>query len=230
MKRHLTPELMDDPALDPVEHRLALGGLARLNCLSAAGRSPWRGMVDLAQTLDRPLTVLDVATGSGDVPIDCARRARRAGLELELHGCDLSAFALSQASQRARKVGVAMTCFKHDILASPPSEKYDVVTCNLFAHHLDEEGVCTLLRHMAHAARSRVLLCDLRRDRIGLGLAWVFSRMLTRSKVVHVDALKSVQAAWNPEEMSALAARAELDGASLKRCFPRRMQLSWEPS
>ncbi|MAB29637.1 MAG: nucleotide-binding protein [Planctomycetaceae bacterium] len=230
MKRHLTPELMDDPALDPAEHRHALGGLARLNRISAAGRSPWRGMADLVRESNRPLSVLDVATGSGDVPISCARRAKAEGLELELHGCDLSEVALSQASQRARDAGLTMTCFQHDILAEPPPETYDVVTCNLFAHHLDEEGVCLLLRNMALAARRRLLLCDLRRDRIGLGLAWVFSRLLTRSKVVHVDAIKSVRAAWTPGEMRDLATRAGLENAALPSCFPRRMMLSWEPS
>ena len=230
MIRNLTPELMDDPALDHAEHRRALGGLARLNRISSAGRAPWHGMADLARSLPRPLSVLDVATGSGDVPIECARRARREGLELALHGCDLSEFALSQASQRARDAGFDMTCFQHDMLASPPPETYDVVTCNLFAHHLDEDGVCTLLRNMAHAARHRILLCDLRRDRIGLGLAWMFSRMLTRSKVVHVDAVKSVHAAWTPHELMALATRAELQEASISSCFPRRMMLSWEPS
>ena len=230
MKRYLTPELMDDPALDPDEHRRALGGLARLNRISSAGRSPWRGMADLVRGSNRPLSVLDVATGSGDVPIAFARRAKAEGLELDLHGCDLSDVALSQASQRAREAGLSMTCFQHDILAASPPETYDVVTCNLFAHHLDDDGVCLLLRNMAHAARRRVLLCDLRRDRIGLGLAWVFSRLLTRSNVVHVDAIKSVRAAWTPEEMRGLATRAGLDNASISCCFPRRMMLSWEPS
>ena len=219
---------MDDPDLDPDEHRRALGGLARLNRVSCAARIPWRGVIDLARSSDRPLSVLDVATGSGDVPIDCARRSRREGLELELHGCDLSDYALSRASSRAREAGLSMTCFKHDMLAAPPPQKYDVVTCNLFAHHLDEAGVCTLLQHMAQAARRRVLLCDLRRDSIGLGLAWLFSRLLTRSKVVHVDAVKSVRAAWNPEEMIAFAARSGLEHASLTSGFPRRMLLSWE--
>ncbi|HAW96083.1 MAG TPA: nucleotide-binding protein [Phycisphaerales bacterium] len=230
MKRHLTPELMDDPDLPASEHRTALVGLARLNRVALAGRSPWMGMADLARASNGPLSVLDVATGSGDVPIECARRARREGLDLELHGCDLSEFALSQASSRAREAGLSMTCFQHDMLASAPSETYDVVTCNLFAHHLDEDGVCTLLRNMASVARRRVILCDLRRDRIGLGLAWLCSRLFTRSRVVHVDAIKSVRAAWTLEEMRALAARSNLDEASISPCFPRRMMLSWEPS
>ena len=221
---------MDDPDLCPSEHRKALVGLARLNRVAAAGRSPWKGMADLARASNGPLTVLDVATGSGDVPIECARRARREGLDLELHCCDLSEFALSQASSRARDAGFSMTCFQHDMLASAPSATYDVVTCNLFAHHLDEAGVCTLLRNMARVARHRVLLCDLRRDRTGLGLAWVCSRLLTRSRVVHVDAIKSVRAAWTLEEMRALAARSNLENASISTCFPRRMMLSWDRS
>ena len=118
MRRHLTPELMDDPDLSPKEHRHALEGLARLNRLSSAGRIPWQAMADLARASKSPLSVLDVATGSGDVPIECAKRAGREGLEIDLHGCDLSEFALSQASARAHDAGVSMTCFQHDMLAA----------------------------------------------------------------------------------------------------------------
>ena len=48
MDRNLTPELMDDPALDPVRHGQALRGLARLNRVSGADRIPWHAIRDWA--------------------------------------------------------------------------------------------------------------------------------------------------------------------------------------
>ena len=37
-----------------------------------------------------PIRVLDVASGGGDVPIALAKRASRAGIHVEIEGCDVS--------------------------------------------------------------------------------------------------------------------------------------------
>ena len=66
MDRNLTPELMDDPALDLARHGQALRGLARLNRVSGADRIPWHAIRAWARGSDGPFTVLDVATGSGE--------------------------------------------------------------------------------------------------------------------------------------------------------------------
>ena len=48
------------------------------------------------------LRVLDIATGAGDVPIALAQKAKRAGLQLEIRGVDVSEQALAFARERAR--------------------------------------------------------------------------------------------------------------------------------
>jgi hypothetical protein len=48
--RHRVPEWMDDPTLDPAEHRRALRGLSRLNTVSGAFRSLWHPIAELATT------------------------------------------------------------------------------------------------------------------------------------------------------------------------------------
>jgi len=72
-------------------------------------------------------------------------------------------------------------------------------------------------------------VCDLRRTRAGLALATLASRMATRSAVVHADAPASVRNAWTPAEAAALAARAGLSGARVRRAFPQRWLLEWSP-
>lgn len=218
---------MDDAALDVAHHRTALRGLARINALSQVDRPVWRKLVALASTLKRPLRVLDVATGSGDLLIRIAARAQRAGLSLDLHACDISDVALAEAQAAASVRGVSITTHRLNVLVDSLPGGFDLAHCALFLHHLDPPQVEVVLANMAGAA-SAVLVQDLRRTRLGLGLAWVVPRLLTTSRVVHIDAVRSVHAAYTIEEMSDMARRAGLDDARIARCWPERMVLSWD--
>ena len=100
LARHLEPEIMDDPALDGERHREALRGLERINRWSSSSRIVWFPIKTLAQERTfSPLRVLDIATGAGDVPIQLWHRARRAGLPLEVDGCDQSPRAIEYAKK-----------------------------------------------------------------------------------------------------------------------------------
>jgi len=72
-----------------------------------------------------------------------------------------------------------------------------------------------------------VLINDLVRARSGLILAYVATRLLTSSRVVHADGPQSVRAALTLNEVRALAERAGLDNCSLVRRWPCRFLLTW---
>jgi hypothetical protein len=59
-------------------------------------------------------------------------------------------------------------------------------------------------------------------------LAHVAARALTRSHVVHVDAPRSVRAAFTRSEVRGLASQAGLDGAHVIRRWPCRLLLIWK--
>jgi 2-polyprenyl-3-methyl-5-hydroxy-6-metoxy-1,4-benzoquinol methylase len=224
--RHRRPEVMDQPGLEPARHADALRGLARINGLSGAARILWRPLADFAHVTGRPLRVLDLATGGGDVPLRMWRRARRQGLDLQVEGCDLSPVAVEHARALAAQEGAPVRFFVHDALAGPPRTDYDVVTCSLFLHHLDEDQGVTLLRNMAAAGRL-VLIHDLQRGAWSWLLAWVVTRLLSRSDVVHTDGPISVEGAFTAAEARALAERAGLHGAVVTRHWPCRFRLLW---
>jgi hypothetical protein len=117
--------------------------------------------------------------------------------------------------------------FVLDALADPLPSDYDVVTCSLFLHHLDDAEAIELLRRMAAAARRLVLVNDLVRSRTGLTLAYVATRLLTLSPVVHVDGPLSVRAAYTPPEALELARQAGMQGATIQRKWPFRFLLGW---
>lgn len=225
-RRDRQPELMDDPALDPTEHRRALSGLARINRWSGSASLLWPPVREFARHLNRPFRLLDVATGSGDVPLALAELARRDAVSLDITGYDVSPVAIDEGRARATAAGVDATFRVADVLNDPLPEGFDVITCSLFLHHLDEADVVKLLRSMA-AVGSLVVVSDLVRSWFNLMQVWVAARLFSRSKVVHADGPLSIRGAFTVLELRRLAEQAGLTGADVHAKFPCRMLLTW---
>lgn len=225
-QRHLQPEEMDLPTLDGAEHIRALRGLERVHWLTDSVGILWRPLARLAATSKAPLRVLDLASGGGDIPRRLCRRAARHRLALEFAGCDFSPRAVDYAQARADRESVPVRYFPLDVLNAPLPSDYDVLMCSFFLHHLTEDQATTLLRRMATAARRLVLIHDLARGVGGFVLAYLGTRMLSRSKVVHEDGCKSVEGAFTIEEMRRLAASAGMMGAQVEPRFPFRLLLT----
>jgi 2-polyprenyl-3-methyl-5-hydroxy-6-metoxy-1,4-benzoquinol methylase len=249
-ERRLQEEIMDDPGLEPAEHLLALRALTMVNRLSLTAERAWREVRRLAKARrsagggdpraggrdhpvegegtdsHRPLRILDVACGGGDTVLALKRRGERAGIPLEVQGCDVSPVALEHARKQARREGVEASFFELDALTSSLPSGFDLVCSSLFLHHLEEEEVVRLLAGMAEAGKT-LLLQDLRRTRAGYWLAHGTLRLLSRSRVAQVDGPRSVQASFRIPEVKALARRAGLDNARIVPCWPQRFVLTW---
>jgi len=226
-RRERIPELMDDPALDQAEHRRALAGLARLNRFSGSTGVLWRALERLAREIKgRPVRILDVATGSGDVPIGLWKQAARRGIPIAVEGCDISETALAAAREQAAMAGAQVRFFQHDALRDPLPVGFDAVTSSLFLHHLSSVDALTLLRQMATAG-SVVLVNDLARSRFNYLAVWFACRVLSGSPVVRFDGPASVRSAFTPREALELAHRGGLIGATVRPRFPCRYLLEW---
>lgn len=243
--RELIPELMDDPALAPGLHREALRGLARINRVSAAQRGMWNAIRPHARAMSNadpgtPIPMLDVATGSGDVPLGVVRLAKQSLPSVHLRPtlCDKSTTALELARDSAAQLGLReVTTHRADVIADGlpfANGAFRVVTCSLFLHHLDRSACVGLLREMARVAgpRGLVVAGDLRRCAGGLLGACIAGRVLTRSRIVRVDAVRSVRAAHTLDELIAMAHEAGLSDParlSVRHAWPWRMILCWRP-
>lgn len=227
-QRHLQPEIMDQPGLDSGQHERALRGLARINFLSRSAGILWPSIHALAQIRKpHPLKILDLACGAGDVPIRLWLTAQRHQVSLDILGYDLSPVAVEHARQRAQKAGAAVQFAVRDVLNDPLEADFDVVTSSLFLHHLNEDQAVKVLSRMAGAARNLVLVNDLVRSAFGWWMAWVGTRLLTRSSVVHTDGPRSVEGAFSYAEARALALQAGMEGVTVEGRWPARYLLTW---
>ncbi|QDT90054.1 hypothetical protein Pan161_16880 [Gimesia algae] len=220
---------MDQPGLSEGEHSHALAGLGRINWWSRSDAIVWPVILELARRrTGKPLQILDIASGGGDVALSIAARAKRAGISVEVDGCDISPFAVKYATQQASNRGQEQVrFFECDVLSESLDKQYDVVMCSLFLHHLDEEPAQQLLKIMSQSTRQLMLVNDLRRSRAGYGLAWTACRLLTRSSVVHTDGPLSVAGAFTVNEITELAGQAGLSGFQVTRHWPQRWLLKW---
>ena len=223
---------MDQPGLEPSVHQQALRGLERVNQLSRTAHILFQQLRPFWTTNSpRPLRLLDVATGGGDVALGVARLAANRGLPLEVSGCDLSPTAIEHATGLARRLQIAQArFFQHDILTGDLPEQYDVVMCTLFLHHLSESDTVTVLQRMSRAATQVVLVDDLCRTYIGYWLAWIGCRLLSRSPIVHVDGPLSVCGAYTINEIKELAEQAGLQQLKIWTHWPQRFLLMGRPT
>lgn len=222
-------ELMDDPEIAEADHLHALSALARINLVSRTAAQLTKAVGELLDGSPCPgdCTVVDVACGGGDVTLDLARRLRcPAGGGPRVLGVDVSPRAIERARAVAGHRGSDAAFEPRDVLADgcPPC---DVAVSSLFLHHLDDAAACRLLRSMATAVRVGIVVSDLVRSRIGLGLAVVGTTLLSSSRVARVDGPLSVRAARTPAEYRRLCDAAGLDAATIRRVWPERVMIRW---
>jgi len=222
-ERSLTPELMDDPTLREEEHTRALHGLSRLNRFSLAS-------APIAQAIRQRvspgnLTILDVASGSGDVAHAVYRKLRDRYV-CQFFLADISPHALRIAQARFADTPVETYCIDaiHDSLPTA-----DVIVCSLFLHHLTDHDCVQLLRSMSASTRRLIVISDLRRSTYGTTLARIVPKLLSTSPIVHTDALKSARAAFTVPELQSIATKAQLANIQITRILPSRLLLTSEP-
>lgn len=238
-QRVLVPEKMDDPSLNAIEHRRALGGLQRVNWFSGTGPRLAKELIKIAAERKKAsLSVLDIGCGGGDVACQVAR-STAGKIDVSVFGWDLSSTAIQIArEQQTRQLlgakpneRVALQKVQFDVtnaLQQHEEHQFDVVYCCLFLHHFTEQQAIELLSKMKKLARCSVIVDDLRRTQWGWWLAKLGCPLLSRSPVVHFDGPQSVRAAFMEAEAVQLAERAGLQRATARVHWPERFLLRWD--
>lgn len=204
-ERRDDPELMDAPGLPEVEVEDAYRVLRRVNrwffgALPSMARELRQWLAEDRPTAETP-TILDVGTGSGDVPRFIADRLASLGRPARALALDRDGTALLMARR------LDLDSVRGDALRLPLADRsIDLVTAVKFAHHFHGPRLEALIAEMARVARHRVIVLDIRRDwRAYWGfVAW--SRVFTRNRLVQYDGPLSVLRGFTRGELSGIAA------------------------
>ena len=208
-------ELLDRPGQDPGELACNLRDIRRVNRFfggtSIVLRHVPRLIADLP--LERPVTVLDLGTGSGDIPLALGRWAEATGRSVAIVASDASDEVLAVARRHvAGRPDVTLGRF--DARRVPlPDKSVDIVLCSLALHHFVPADAIRVLREMDRLARSGFVVNDLRRSRAGFVAAWLAARLTTANRLTRHDAPLSVLRAYTPTELRDLFAQAGVQDA-----------------
>jgi 2-polyprenyl-3-methyl-5-hydroxy-6-metoxy-1,4-benzoquinol methylase len=188
-QRSAAGEWMDEADATEPEFAGALRDLARINRMSLAYRPTLRWLDRLvAETGARSLSVLDVGFGGGDMLAAVADWGRRRGVAVELAGIDRSPWA----ARDARAAGVPGRFVTADLFDLDPAERFDVVLCSLFTHHLKDPELVRFLRWLEARARRGWLISDLHRHWLPWGFVWGAVRLLRMDPMVIHDSTVSI--------------------------------------
>jgi 2-polyprenyl-3-methyl-5-hydroxy-6-metoxy-1,4-benzoquinol methylase len=200
------PELMDRP--QPVTAEL-VSDLRNLRQLNRHFGSYELTMHFLRRWIQpgAQLRVLDLATGSGDIPRLVIDYARKVGATVTVDAIDQQSSTLEIA--RGLSADYPEIDFTQgDVLFSGEDGQYDIVLCSLTLHHFEEAAGVRLLERCRHLSRRFVLVSDLRRGFLATMGVYLLTALIYRASMTRTDARLSAERAFSFREFGSLAERA----------------------
>ena len=203
--RAMASEFLDrpdcDPALAAASHRFMetvnyrFGGIRLVRRFLAAETA--------MRHAGAPLRILDIGSGSCDIPLAVSRWARTYGIPLHFTCLEMAGHAADIArGQLARAGNSPVQLFQEDVFTHQPAEPYDYAVASMCFHHFSNAQILTLLQRLRGFVINSVLINDLRRSR----LASLAARLLLVGAAAGVrhDALLSIRRGFKIGELSAL--------------------------
>jgi hypothetical protein len=116
-------------------------------------------------------TLADVASGGGDSLLAMAKWSKSKGHSIDFTGVDLNEFCTSYARQQTNE-------FKNITFVTKPYQEeintYDIITCALFTHHLNEEELDHYLLWAKEHSRLGFIINDLQRHPLAyFNIKWI---------------------------------------------------------
>jgi SAM-dependent methyltransferase len=169
--------------------------------------------------------IVDLATGSGDIPRLIADYARQIGAHIAIDALDRQPATLQVA--RRLSAGYPEISFSEaDILEWDAVEPYDIALCTLALHHFSDEDAVRVLGRCREWSRKFVLVSDLRRGFLLQAGVHLLTALIFREPMTRHDARLSAARAFSFREMRDLATRAGWDQFDHKK-FRFARQAIW---
>ncbi len=222
MHRVSTQEILDSDACPPVEVEASLRDICRINRWFG-GIATTRNLIERVSgaTGRNHFSMLEVAAGFGEV-------SKLAGRQLASKGITLDVMDLDRVRTHLLRGNRAVVA---DALALPfQDSSFDLVSCSLFAHHLEPDELARFTHEALRVSRCAVLINDLVRHPLHVALVYA-GFPLMRSYVSRVDGLASVRRAYIPDEMRQILNSDTQHGArvEISRHFLFRMGvIAWK--
>jgi hypothetical protein len=196
--RVLTPEILDFLSPDDPRAIASRRDMARINTVMRQGAIMVRALADFPA----PKLLVDLGGGDGRFLLGVARRLAQRWPDVRAMIADRQDIVSAETRAGFTALGWRCDVLQGDIFQTLPRLEPDIVTANLFLHHLDDAALTRLLALVAARAKG-FAACEPRRS----GFALLGARMvglLGANDVTRHDAVASVRAGFHESDLSAL--------------------------
>jgi 2-polyprenyl-3-methyl-5-hydroxy-6-metoxy-1,4-benzoquinol methylase len=227
MKRSFDPgvlEIMDRPQPLSAELESDLERIRQLNRWFGS----YRLILGFMRRWIKPgarIRVVDLATGSGDIPRLIVDYSRKIGAHVEIDALDRQPATLEVATKLS--TGYPEISYSEaNILEWNSVKAYDIVVCTLTLHHFSDKDAVTVLRRCRELSQKFVLVSDLRRGFFVRAGVYLLTALIFREQMTRYDARLSAARAFSFSEMRDLALRAGWENFDHRR-FRFARQAIW---
>ena len=223
MKRSAEKEMMDLPG-NPKDLLVEdLHNLRRINRYLGGYRGVMKGLKRLVgkDKMSR-FSLLDVGTGSADIPRIIVQWARDQGIEARVIALEPESVTAQEAVHQTQQ-WPEITVIRGDGIAPPfKAASFDFVLSSQMLHHFPEDKIIALLKAWSRLARKAILVSDLVRDPLAYCGIRVITQLFTRNEMTRFDGPLSVRKALTLNEWRKLFREAAVGPFRLVPIFPYR--------
>lgn len=223
MKRSTKKEMMDLPG-NPRELLVQdLRNLRIINRYLGGYRGIMKGLKRLVgkDRMSR-FSLLDVGTGSGDIPKVIVQWARDRGIEARVVALEPEPVTAQEAVRQTQQ-WPEITVIRGDGIAPPfKAASFDFVLSSQMLHHFSEDKSIALLKAWSRLARKAIVVSDLVRDPLAYWGIRVITQLFTRNEMTRFDGPLSVRRAFTLNEWRKLFREAAVGPFRLIPIFPYR--------
>ncbi|HWK77934.1 MULTISPECIES: methyltransferase domain-containing protein [unclassified Microbacterium] len=219
-------ELMDDPDCDLRMLERTYEQFPLVNTMVSRWHSVYRRDIR-PRARRKPLRLLDVGAGGGDVSRALAAWARRDGLQVAVTALDADDRAIRWARERGG--GVSYRCAHTSSLVAA-GERFDAVVSNHLLHHLTGSELLELLDDSIRLVEDDglVLHRDIARSRFAYRAFAAgtrpFARNVLAESFIREDGLTSIRRSYTAHEIAEIVPA----GWQVRQELPSRLELRWE--
>jgi SAM-dependent methyltransferase len=217
-------EIMDRPQPISDDLRLDLDNIEKLN-RRFGSYELIRYFLNRWIARDDSVSLVDLCTGSGDIPRWVVDWTRAQNAVVRVHAIDFQPSTLSIAQAKST-LYPEITYEAADVLRFTPAQPFDIVICSLALHHFAFSDAVTLLQRIRSFARRGVVVADLERTDFGIVGVYLLTSLLIRHPMNKFDARLSMHRAFSFRELAAAAVAAGWSRFG-HRSFPVSRQAIW---
>lgn len=218
------PEDIDNPNQPFEDIAQSMGDVTRTNRLFGGTQTILHHVARLLHHVPpgTPIRILDIATGSADIPCALHAWGKKRGILLTVVGVD----NLPAMLRLAHELSPETMLVQANALWLPFAPRsFDIALCALAFHHLGFDGSVQVLRAMDALSTRGFVVSDLRRDQVTLGVIHLGASIIGAHPFTRHDAPASVRRAFTVREYERMVIESGAQNVRVRSHWHFRMAL-----